>query len=323
MKKRLFVMGLLMVALSLSAFANGTQESADAAGYPVKKLTFICPSDAGGAMDSNTRFLAPYLEKHLGTKVDVVNMGGSACWVGWKYMYDQKKDGSYISYANFPNMITGYLDPQATLNMDRSSFEFLALFTSDMNVIMANKKEARFTTGKEFLEYAKNNVVTIGDAGARTDDAVAVALLEQKLGYKFQHVHFQNSAEGFAALLGGHIDALMGNVSEAVNKGAEVKPVLVLSKERSAYLPDVQTAYENGVEVENSSSRGVVAATGIDAKAKEMVIAALKKAMADPDLLENAKKQGINVTPIYGADFAAWAETQEKNIKGIYNLLDK
>ena len=30
---------------------------------------------------------------------------------------------------------------------------------------------------KEFFEYAKNNIVTIGTAGARTDDAVAVAML--------------------------------------------------------------------------------------------------------------------------------------------------
>jgi tripartite-type tricarboxylate transporter receptor subunit TctC len=326
MKKRLFVMGLLIAMLSISVFANGTSESGTATGgadeYPVKKVTFICPSAAGGAMDSNTRFLAPYLDKYLSAKVDVVNMGGSACWIGWKYMCDQKKDGSFISYANFPNMITGYLDPQATLNMDRSSFEFIALYTSDMNVIMANKEESRFSTGKEFFEYANNNVVTIGDAGARTDDAVAIALLEQKLGFKFQHVHFQNSAEGFAALLGGHIDILMGNVSEAVNKGVEVKSILVLSEKRSSYLPNVETTYENGIKVENASSRGVVASKGLDPKAKELLIAASKEAMEDSEQLAGAQKQGINVTPMYGDDFAKWAETQETNIKGIYSLLD-
>ena len=323
MKKRIVLIGLL-IALCLTALtAGGAGESASDNGYPVRRLTFICPSDAGGAMDTDTRFLAPYLEKHLGTRIDVQNMGGSACWIGWKYMYDQAKDGSYISYANFPNMITGYLDPQATLDMDRSSFEFLAMFSSDLNVIMANKNEDRFSNGEEFLEYAKNNVVTIGDAGARTDDAVGIALLEQALGFTFQHVHFQNSAEGFAALLGGHIDVMIGNVSEAVVKGEEVQSLLVLAKERSEYLPDVQTTYELGIEVENSSSRGVVAAVGLDETAKAMLIEALKQAMEDPELLENAKKQGINVSPLYGDDFAAWAEAEEIKIEGIYNLLDE
>lgn len=314
----------LAMALSAPLFAQGGQEASasSAAGYPVKKVTFICPSAAGGAMDSNIRLLAPYLEKYLGMKVDVVNMGGSACWVGWKYLYEQKKDGSYISFANFPNMITGYLDPQANLGMDRTSFEFLAMLTSDDNVVMAKPGETRFTNGKEFLDYARNNVVTLGDAGARTDDAVAVALLEKELGFTFQHVHFQNSAEGFAALLGGHVDALVGNVSEAVSKGGDVLSLLTLAKERSSYLPDVQCTYELGVKVDNSSSRGVVAAKGLDATAKRYLLDALKKAMEDPELLENAQKQGVAITPVYGDDFSKWAETQETNIKGIYNMLD-
>ena len=56
--------------------------------------------------------------------------------------------------------------------------------------------------------------------------------------------------------MGGHIDVLMGNVSEAVNKGEEIMPVVVLSQERSEYLPDVQCTYENDIKVAASSSRG-------------------------------------------------------------------
>ena len=232
-------------------------------------------------------------------------------------------DGSMISYANFPNMLTGYLDPAASIGMDRTNFEFLALYTSDDNIIMAKKDETRFKDAKEFFEYAKNNIVTIGTAGARTDDAVAVAMLEKELGFEFQHVHYQNSAEGFAAVMGGHIDVLMGNVSEAVNKGEEIMPVVVLSQERSEYLPDVQCTYENDIKVAASSSRGVIAAKGLDPAAKEALLKALKATMEDPDQLAEAKKQGIAVTPIYGDDFEQWMEQQEESIKGIFDLLDE
>ena len=44
--------------------------------------------------------------------------------------------------------------------------------------------------------------------------------------------------------------------------------------------------------------------------------------MEDPELLENAQKQGVAITPVYGDDFSNWAEIQETNIKGIYNMLD-
>ena len=335
-KNRLLAAALcLAVALTAGCSQDKKQETDTAAAavssaageekgsYPVPKLTFLCPSDAGGAMDNNTRFLAPYLEKHLGASVDVINMGGSACWVGWKHLTESPTDGSMISYANFPNMLTGYLDPAASIGMDRTNFEFLALYTSDDNIIMAKKDETRFKDAKEFFEYAKNNIVTIGTAGARTDDAVAVAMLEKELGFEFQHVHYQNSAEGFAAVMGGHIDVLMGNVSEAVNKGEEIMPVVVLSQERSEYLPDVQCTYENDIKVAASSSRGVIAAKGLDPAAKEALLKALKATMEDPDQLAEAKKQGIAVTPIYGDDFEQWMEQQEESIKGIFDLLDE
>lgn len=336
MKKNILLLVALCCAVTMAAGCSqgNKQESgsteaaslADGAGsgnYPVSKLTFLCPSDAGGAMDNNTRFLAPYLEKHIGASVDVINMGGSACWVGWKHLTESPVDGSMISYANFPNMLTGYLDPAASIGMDRSNFEFLALYTSDDNIIMAKKDETRFKDAGEFFEYAKNNVVTIGTAGARTDDAVAVAMLEKELGFTFQHVHYQNSAEGFAAVMGGHIDVLMGNVSEAVSKGEEVLPVVVLSEERSEYLPDVQCTYENDIEVAASSSRGVIAAKGLDPAAREALLKALKATMEDPEQLEEAKKQGIAVTPIYGDDFETWMEQQEETIKGIFDMLDE
>jgi tripartite-type tricarboxylate transporter receptor subunit TctC len=54
-----------------------------------------------------------------------------------------------------------------------------------------------------------------------------------------------------------------------------------------------------------------------------LLLAALKKAMEDPEQAAGAEKIGINVTPIYGDDFEKWMEEQEKNVSGIFNLLDK
>lgn len=70
-------------AAQTQATAAGNQDAQNTAGgYPVDKVTLLCPSDAGGAMDQNCRMMAPYLEKHLGVPVEVTNMGGSACWIG-------------------------------------------------------------------------------------------------------------------------------------------------------------------------------------------------------------------------------------------------
>ena len=88
-------------------------------------------------------------------------------------------------------------------------------------------------------------------------------------------------------------------------------------------MPDVQCTDENDIKVAASSSRGVIAAKGLDPAAKEALLKALKATMEDPDQLAEAKKQGIVVTPIYGDDFEQWMEQQEESIKGIFDLLDE
>lgn len=319
---RILAAALIGMTVVSSGCAKTEGQAEGQGGYPAAKVTFLCPSEAGGAMDTNTRFIAPYLEKYLGAKVDVMNMGGSAGWVGWNYLSENEADGSMIAYANFPNMITGYLDPAASIGLDRSNFEYLALYTSDDNVIMAKKDEERFKDAESFFDYASEHVVTIGTAGPRTDDAVAVALLEKDTGISFQHVHYQNSAEAFAAVMGGHVDVMMGNVSEAVQKGDEILPVAVLKEERSSYLPEVQTTYEAGVEVAAASSRGIIAKKGLDENAKGQLLEALQKAMEDSEQMEEAGKQGIAVTPIYGEEFEEWMAGQEEQVKGIMDMLD-
>ena len=298
----------------------------DTGNYPVKKVTLLCPSDAGGAMDQNCRMVAPYLEKHLGVPVEVMNMGGSACWIGWSYIYNEApKDGSYISFANFPNMITGYLDPANTTGLDNNNFEFLEMLTSDINIIVAAPGETRFTDLESMIEYAKTNTLTVADAGARTDDAVCVAQLEKEAGISLQHVHFENTAGGMAAIQGKQVDLLVCNVSEAtepVESGAIVG-IGVIDTQRSAFLPDVQCAGDLGLNLSCSSSRGFICSKGMDETAKALVCKALAAAMADPDLKATADTAGVALAPMDEAEFTEWVNQQNEAIAAIYDRLDQ
>lgn len=294
-------------------------------GYPVDKVTLLCPSDAGGAMDQNCRMMAPYLEKHLGVPVEVTNMGGSACWIGWSYLYNEApKDGSCISFANFPNMITGYLDTANTTGLDNTSFQFLEMLTSDTNIIVAAEGEDRFTDLESLLEYARDNVVTVADAGARTDDAVCVAQLEKASGVTFQHVHFENTAGGMAAIQGRQVDLLVCNVSEAVEpvESGAITGIGIIDRERSSFLPELQCSGDLGYEISCSSSRGFICAHGMDEQAKALVCEALEAAMNDPELQSAAETAGINLAPMNEAEFTGWVTAQNDAIREIFGMLD-
>lgn len=308
-----------------STAAASTEASATEA-YPAKKVILLCPSDAGGAMDQNCRLFAPYLEKSLGVPVEVQNMGGSACWVGWSYIDNQApKDGSYISYANFPNMITGYLDPSNTTGLDNTNFQFLEMFTSDINAIVAKPGETRFNDLESLIEYAKTNTVTVADAGARTDDAVCVAQLEKATGVQFQHVHFENTAGGMAAVQGGQVDVLVCNVSEVTEpiESNAVTGLGVVDTKRSDFLPDLQCTGDLGLDISCSSSRGFICAQDMDENAKKLMCDALEAAMEDADLQAAAATAGVTLAPMNEDEFTTWVGEQNDAIRGIYDLLDQ
>ena len=299
-----------------STAAASTEASATEA-YPAQKVILLC---------QNCRLFAPYLEKSLGVPVEVQNMGGSACWVGWSYIDNQApKDGSYISYANFPNMITGYLDPTNTTGLDNTNFQFLEMFTSDINAIVAKPGETRFNDLESLIEYAKTNTVTVADAGARTDDAVCVAQLEKATGVQFQHVHFENTAGGMAAVQGGQVDVLVCNVSEATEpiESNAVTGLGVVDTKRSDFLPDLQCTGDLGLDISCSSSRGFICAQDMDENAKKLMCDALKAAMEDADLQAAAATAGVTLAPMNEDEFTTWVGEQNDAIRGIYDLLDQ
>jgi tripartite-type tricarboxylate transporter receptor subunit TctC len=324
--KKLLVLALAALIGVSAAYGTGTSENGKAASgtkYPAKKLIFVVSFKAGGPMDGNSRFLAPYLEKHLGIPVEVRNVAGGNGWIGWKQVADSS-DGSMITYGNWPKMDLNFIDPANTVGLNIDSFSYLAMFTSDPNVLMVNPDEKRFSDGKSFLEYAKTHKTTVGTAGAKGDDAVAIALMMKAYpGLKIQRVNFPNSAEGQAALLGHHMDALVGNVSEVVRLKNEVKPLFVFAKERNKYLPNLPCTYEIGVKAAAASSRGVLTGKNVPQKDKDMLIAALKAAMEDPELLKKAPQIGIDVVPMYGQNLYNYVKENQEQLKGIFNMLDK
>ena len=86
--------GLLVAALGLL-----TIQQAMAADFSGKRIRIIVPFGEGGGTDSLTRFLQPYLEKHLPgkPKILVINKPGAGGIVGGNYWHSRaKKDGTWV-----------------------------------------------------------------------------------------------------------------------------------------------------------------------------------------------------------------------------------
>ena len=102
----------------------------------------------------------------------------------------------------------------------------------------------------EFVAKAKANPgkLTIGSAGLGTVTHLANELFRREAKVDFTHVPYKSTANSLNDLLGGHIDAIFGDVA-LVKPQAEAGKLIALAvtgANRSPLMPDLATTAEVG-----------------------------------------------------------------------------
>jgi len=275
---------------------------AQAGTFPEKgrPITLIVSYPAGGGTDVTARLLAPMLEKELGTTVQVVNKPGAGGQVGFTEISRSRPDGYTIGYLILPTVITTYLNPDRQAVFSRKSFELLALQDNDPG-ILAVKGDSPYRTMKDLVEAAKAKPgqIKTTTAGILSDDHIAAMITEQVAGVKFAIVHFDGSAPGRTAVLGGHVEAFYGNVSEirAQVESGEMRALAVFDKQRSKFYPGVPTATEAGYPMESGVHRGIGMPAGAPKEVCDALSEALKKVINSEELASKMNKLGY--APLY------------------------
>jgi len=282
-----------------------------------KSITFIVPYPAGGATDIGARLLCASMEKELGVPIQVINKGGAGSQTGLTELAGSKPDGYTIGFANIPTAILIYLDPERKASFNAKSFVPIGVHVVDPSAIGV-AANGPYKTLKDLVDAgkAKPDTIKFGSDGPMTDDHLGIYLLEKASGAKFVNVGFDGGAQVLTAVLGGHIDASFGHVGDFVSqvKSGNVRVLSVLDTERSKFFPDVPTMKEAGYDAINSSSRTVVAPAGTPKEIVDILSAAMKKAMQDPEQIKKLEDSGLTLRYMDAAQSAAfWAESETKS----------
>ena len=105
---------LMTTSATLLAASAGT--AAQAAGYPERPITFICPWPAGGTADVTMRALCLAASRQLGQPVALENRAGASGMLGLKALASAKPDGYTvgqipISVTRFSQLGSVQVDP--------------------------------------------------------------------------------------------------------------------------------------------------------------------------------------------------------------------
>lgn len=289
------VVAMLAVALTVSACGSKAGKSSGDAGsgkYPSKPLTLIVQADAGGTSDLVARTAAGLMEKSLGESIVVENRPGAAGSTAMNYVAKQPADGYTVGYLPVE---VSYLAKAGYPSVDPENYTYIGQ-TNQVAAALAVRADSDLKTLDDFIKAAKAKPgsMSVGNSGPGSIWHIATGAIEQDAHVKLNPVPFDGGAPAVAALMGGKIDAVTVGTSEVLSnvKSGDLRVLAVLSDERAAQLPKVQTAAQQGHDIQVLAWGGLGVPKGTPQPVVDKLSAALQKAVASPEFKSKLAKTG-------------------------------
>ena len=245
-----FLAAGMLAGTSVAASAG---ELVKPGGFPERPVTLIVPYGAGGGSDQLSRAMAAALEKVIGMGVQVVNKPGGGGMAAVPDFMTAPADG-YTIMESIDDAISNHASGKLKENPG-VDWVPLAMAQITFSQIYVRPDDDRLTDWDAFVAYAKANpdqlkIANVGNLGSM--ERVNMLKIEQALGFKTNQIAFDKPAERYAALLGGHVDALFEQPGDvrAFLDADKMKPILTLFGKRPAAFATVPTLKDVGLDFE-------------------------------------------------------------------------
>jgi tripartite-type tricarboxylate transporter receptor subunit TctC len=237
--------------LLAAALASALATAASAQDWPARPITLVVPFAAGGPVDTAARIMAARLSENLGQQVIVENVGGAGSMLGASRVAKAAPDGYTFLHGNRSTHIYSQILSKAPPYDAVNDFAPVAAFVENSAVLIARKDFPANTLG-EFATHLRAHQSTsqFASAGAGSASHVICILLNSGMGVTVAHIPYRGTAPALQDLIAGRVDYLCDIISTAIPpiQAGLVKPIAILSSRRSAALPELATADEQGLK---------------------------------------------------------------------------
>ncbi|TVO37415.1 tripartite tricarboxylate transporter substrate binding protein [Vibrio algivorus] len=290
--------------------------TAIAADYPSKNIRLIVPFGAGGGTDAVGRTLANSAKDVLGQNITVMNRTGGAGAVGMSFGAQQRPDGYTLTVvtreiASLPQM--------GLMQHDASDFKLIRMVNLDPAVVLVSK-DSPYNTINDLIAEAKKEPGSLKFASTAAPNFYLMAL-EKKEGIKLNAIPYNGASEAIPAVLGNHTDVTMVTPGEAIAqlRSGQLKALGVMSAERIAYLPEVPTLKEQGVDVVTGTWRGIGAPKGTPDEVIETLGKAFDQAMASDEFKGFMEKGAMTIHNLNAEEFTQFVAEDTQALGALIN----
>lgn len=237
---------LALCAFAILASAGG----AAAQNWPARPVTMVVPFAAGSASDTAGRLLAVGLSEALGQQVIIENVGGGGGMTGAARVAKAPPDGYQFLFASVDSMAITPAMHKTPLYDSVADFTPVGLVV-EQPIVLITRTSLLAGTLQEFRAWTTLNhrVMQFGSSGAGSGSHFSCARLNKVLGIEPTHVPYRGSSLALQDLIAGRIDyfCALGAAAAAPLEAGHVKAIALLTNERSALFPALQTAGEQGI----------------------------------------------------------------------------
>ncbi len=295
--------------------------------YPAHAIKIIVPAPPGGALDTLARVVGDKLASAMGQAVIIDNKPGASNNIGTDALAKSAPDGYTIGVVGGSHNTNKFLYKNLPWDPEKS-FEPI-IYTHVVPLVFAINPQIPAKTLPEFVAWMKANPdkAKVATSGRGSAQEMATEMFRMATGVNMLMVPYKGSSAAHPDLLAGRTALYIDTISaiQAHVKAGTVRGIAVSTLKRSANLPDVPTADEQGLKgYDANTNGGFLAPAGTPKAIINRLNAEINAALKLPDVRTKLEAVGIEIqggTPkeyaaLIKSDLAKWGKViQEAGIQ--------
>lgn len=295
--------------------SNATDPSDDSKGsWPNgKDINIICCYAAGGDVDTALRVLTPYLGQVLGCNVIVTNVNGGNGSIGMEEVMNSDNDGYTLLAIN-----TASLSANTVTGLSEHTYkdmEVVGIWGRYSGETIYAKKDAPFSNLEEFVDYARENKVTMGVSMGGAVYAACVAMIAD--GLQLELIDAGDGPERVIQAANGSLDCAVASYANGNGyvENGDVKRLATFMADRIAADPDMPSVSEAIPSAVINTLFALLAPKGTDPEICQILNDAIMTCYEDyPEYVEVIEEYTLqSAEPMNIEDSIAELEVQRQN----------
>ncbi|KJS84315.1 MAG: hypothetical protein JM58_11250 [Peptococcaceae bacterium BICA1-8] len=316
--------------------ADKSVEKSEKPYFEGKNLTILVPYSPGGAHDTMTRTLAPYIKEASGAKnVIVEDKKGGGGVLGMNEIWSMEPTGETITLASAPTHILSYVAGADGVEWDPTKSTYLARVANRPILFTVGVK-----SGMKNAEDMKNlDRPFIFPSQGLDDDFYTATTILDSLDVDFKVVSgFDSEGEIQLSQVQGTVDGLFAayNRSHPLVKEGKTVPIMILNDERVDWegYQDIPTVVEvvgdgpgkkaiNDIVTIHNLYESMWGPPGMSKEATDAWREILDKVLTNPEVIEKMKAIGGNPAYLPGEELEKLIPQVVESAKNLKPTFDK